>query len=216
MKELFRSPNQIVTSLSLAGDDVDTTRNLVELADQYAKELDHPLAAHVNEMLTSISFRAAIRRHSISLQLNRQAVRARMLVGSEPDKLHTDIDTAHHTITLEIPVTLKRYNGEMRLIIPGQVENEPRRQPVHALVKAISRAHEWVRRIEAGEYKDQRAIAAATGFNERYISHILPSAFLAPDIVEGILDGNHSSGLNLPRLLNNAHPNWRDQRSYLS
>lgn len=216
LKELFRSPNQIVTSLSLPGDDVDTTRNLVDLADQYAKELDDPLAAHVNEMLTSISFRAVIRRQSISLELNRHAVRAQMLVGSEPDKFHIDIDTTHHTITLEIPVTLKRYNGEMRLIIPGQVENEPRRQPVHALVKAISRAHEWVRRIEAGELKDQRAIAAATGLNERYISHILPSAFLAPDIVECILDGNHSSGLNLPRLLNNAHPNWRDQQRYLS
>ena len=81
-----------------------------------------------------------------------------------------------------------------------------------SLVKAVSRAHEWVRRIESGEFKDQRAIAAASGLGERYVSRILPSAFLAPEIVEAILEGRHASNLTLDALLKNVPLSWTEQR----
>lgn len=216
LQEFFESPDQIVTFLSLPDDDVALTRNIVEAADACAKELSGSSAAQVNETLTAISLRATVLRQSIRIQLEQHAVRARLLVRNDTGKDHPGGVKEHHLITLEIPATLKRRRGELRLIIPGPAGNEPRRQPVRALVKAVSRAHEWVRRIETGEFKDQRAIAAATGLNERYISHILPCAFLAPDVVEAILEGDHNSNLDLACLLNNTSLNWRDQRRYVS
>jgi hypothetical protein len=166
-------------------------------------------------MLIAISIRATVLRQSIRIQLEQHAVRARLLVrietGGDPETVNEQ-----NLITLEIPAILKRRRGELRLIIPGPAGNEPRREPLHALVKAISRAHQWVRKIETGEFKDQRAIAAATGLNERYISHILPCAFLAPDVVESIFEGDHTSDLDLACLLNNTSLNWRDQRRYVS
>ena len=66
--------------------------------------------------------------------------------------------------------------------------------------------------MESGEFKDQRAIAAATGLDERYISHILPSAFLAPRIVEGILSGNHAQDMSLGTLLKHIPLNWDEQQ----
>ncbi|MGC2546694.1 MAG: hypothetical protein WA426_12660, partial [Silvibacterium sp.] len=106
----------------------------------------------------------------------------------------------------------QRCKGEMRMIVSGPAGNHPAQQPVRSLVKAISRAHEWVRRMENGELKDQRAIAAATGLDERYISHILPSAFLAPDIVQAILGGNHVVGVSLGALLKGIPLSWTEQR----
>lgn len=212
LKEFFSSPDQVVTSLLLPHDDVAATQNLVEAAARFAKALDQPSAAQVNEKLTAISLRATMLLQSISLQLNRHAVRSRLLVGNEAGKAQIDIGNEQDLITLEIAVRLKRYNGEMRLIIPGPAGNELRRQPVHALVKAVSRAHEWVRRIEQGEFKNQRALAAATGFDERYIGQILPNAFLAPDIVEGITDGRQSQELTLTSLLKEIPLSWAAQR----
>jgi site-specific DNA recombinase len=59
---------------------------------------------------------------------------------------------------------------------------------------------------------NQRAIAAETGLDERYISRVLPLAFLAPDLTETILEGTQSSTLDLGRCLKPLPPDWKEQR----
>jgi len=207
LREFFDSPDQVVTSLALEGEDVAITHQLIDEAGRFAQELGHHSAAHANEMLATIALRATVRRQSVGIEFHRHPVRARLLGAA-----HRDIGDEQDLVALDIPARLKRCKGEMRLIIPGPTANDRLQQPVPSLVKAISRAHEWVRRMETGEFKDQRAIAAATGLDERYISHILPSAFLAPRIVESILDGRHAAELNLGALLKNIPLNWTEQR----
>ena len=76
----------------------------------------------------------------------------------------------------------------MRLVLPP---DSPGAKPhaVPSLIRAISRAHDWVDRILRGETVNQRSIAKETGLDERYISRIIPLAFLAPDLTEAILEG---------------------------
>jgi hypothetical protein len=78
-------------------------------------------------------------------------------------------------------------------------------------VKAISRAHDWVDSILAGKYKDQRAVAASTGLNERYVSRVISCAFLAPDIVESIVDGEQPDYLTFLRLTSGVPAIWSQQ-----
>jgi site-specific DNA recombinase len=63
-----------------------------------------------------------------------------------------------------------------------------------------------------GDVSNQRAIAAATGLDERYISRVLPLAFLAPDLTEAILEGKQSSTLDLGRCLKPLPSDWKEQR----
>lgn len=212
LKKFFASPDEVVASLALEDDDIPVTRQLVEAAGCYAKELDQHSAARVNEMLTAIALRITVRRQSVGLQLHKYAIRAKFLNQGREDRSQRDTGAQQELITLEISAVHQRCKGEMRMIVSGPAGNHPAQQPVRSLVKAISRAHEWVRRMENGELKDQRAIAAATGLDERYISHILPSAFLAPDIVQAILGGNHVVGVSLGALLKGIPLSWTEQR----
>jgi ParB-like chromosome segregation protein Spo0J len=125
-------------------------------------------------------------------------------------------DPNQQPIALTIETRLKRCGGEMRLIIPVQSADRAPGSAVPALLKAISRAHEWVRQIVAGEYKDQRAIAKATGFNERYVSRIIQSAFLAPEIVEAIVKGRQAPEITLVALLDEVPLSWAEQNAKMA
>jgi len=99
----------------------------------------------------------------------------------------------------------------MRLIIPGWAAIDQRRQPVSSLIKAVSRASDWVRGMEVGECKHQRDLAKATKLEPRYIDSLQRVAFLAPEIVEAIIDGRQPPDLILGPLTA-AHPmRWPEQ-----
>ena len=80
------------------------------------------------------------------------------------------------------------------------------------LVRAVARAHDWIDRILSGEVPNQRALAIQTGFDKRYISRIIPLAFLAPDITEAILDGKQHPNLSLEKCVNEIPFEWSQQR----
>jgi site-specific DNA recombinase len=208
LREFFSSPDQVMSSLARPGDDVAITRGLVQGSGSYAEGLNTTSAAQLNEMLTEIMLRATVLRDSVGIQFSHSAVRSQLL---EEGEAPPDLGDERDWITLEVLAKLKRCGGETRLIIPGPAANDQRRRPIASLVKAVSRAYDWVRKIESGEFKDQRAIATAYGINERYISHILPGAFLAPTIVEAILEGKHSPDLSLNTLLKDLPLSWTEQ-----
>jgi len=103
---------------------------------------------------------------------------------------------------------------ETRLIVPGFAEVQSRK-PVLALVKAVSRAHDWIRRIEAGEFKNLQAISIETGLAPRHVRSILRCAFVAPEIVEAIVEGRQPSDLTLVALLKNIPLSWLQQRELI-
>jgi hypothetical protein len=67
-------------------------------------------------------------------------------------------DNLDDLVTIEAAAQLKRCGGEVRLILPP---DSPGAKPhaVPSLIRAISRAHDWVDRILRGETVNQRSIA---------------------------------------------------------
>ena len=64
----------------------------------------------------------------------------------------------------------------------------------------------------AGEVWSGTSIAQKTGLDERYVSQILECAFLAPDIVDAILNGRQPEGLTWKKLTRHVPMNWAEQR----
>ena len=112
-------------------------------------------------------------------------------------------------------VRLKRCGGEVRLVLPANSAGEIPVHPVQSLIKAVARAHGWYGRIVRGELTGGRSIAHATGLDERYVGRIFQCAFLAPDIVESILDGRQPAEMTLESLRTHLPIEWAAQRQLL-
>ena len=79
----------------------------------------------------------------------------------------------------------------------------------------MARAHSWYERLLSGEAKSVNAIALEHNMTDGYVGHILRCAFLAPDLVEAILQGRQPPELTLDRLLDDLPLDWAEQREAL-
>jgi len=213
LRNFFSSADRVVGRLGLASDDLTTTQALIETALQFAKSMQADLPSAASEKLTAVLTSIVVHQDSLEVWLFQEGTRALFL---KPDQSPIAPAKKHHgtneePVILTIPAKLKRCGIETRLIIPGSADVQSRK-PVTALVKAVSRAHDWICKIEAGEFKNLRAISRATGLAPRHVRSILLCAFVAPEIVEAILDGSQPPELNLAVLLKDNPQNWTEQR----
>jgi hypothetical protein len=86
----------------------------------------------------------------------------------------------------------------------------------NALVKAIARAFRWREMLESGKYSTIRDTADAERINDSYVGRMLRLTLLAPDIIEGVLDGRHSAKVTLHALTKRIAVEWSAQRCSLS
>jgi len=213
LKKLLLASDQVVTLFAFPTDDVATTRVLVESAQRIAKQLE-VMPAKLSELFREIAFRVMVRNSSMELRLRKRALRAYLLgtVCPTANDVHTTSTSSEEDlVTVRVESTVKRCGGETRLVIPGTSLPAEARQPALSLLIAVARGHVWVRLLEAGKLQNQRAVAAYAGLDERYISRILPCAFLAPTIVEAILEGRQPADLSLDRLLKHLPLSWKQQ-----
>jgi hypothetical protein len=131
------------------------------------------------------------------------------------DRDQVGIPASGDALTLRVPARLKLCSGEMRLVIPPGQAREQRPRPNAALIKALTRAHKWKERLFTGAAPSTSAIAKEEGVTERYVSRIMRLAFLAPAIVEVILDGYQPADLELERLMKGVPVSWNEQRRAL-
>ena len=110
------------------------------------------------------------------------------------------------TLTFKLPFQTRKRGVETKLII-GHVEPEKD----HTLIRNLATAHKWLELIKSGESIDD--VAKQDNTSRRRIQQIIAFAFLAPDIVQMILDGRQPMRLTSEWVLRHALPNdWQDQR----
>ena len=91
-------------------------------------------------------------------------------------------DTIHEIV---LPVRLQRTGMEMRLIDERTAANEPD----SALVRLLAKAWTIRQEVLKGDGRSLDAIAQAQGIGDSYLGRLLRIGFLAPDIIETILQG---------------------------
>ncbi len=88
--------------------------------------------------------------------------------------------------------------------------------PDARLIATVAQAHRWSEELRTGVVSTVGGLVARHGVDQGGVSRSLPLAFLAPDIVEAILQGRQPVELTAARLKRIRLPlSWAEQRRLL-
>jgi site-specific DNA recombinase len=128
-----------------------------------------------------------------------------MLKGSGDD------ESVGQTV-LKAPLPAPRPRERKEILVPGGSRSEPRRID-QALILALARARSWMRALRRGEYTNTAEIAQRFGLSDAHVRRNLRLVFLAPDVVEAIVEGRQPRTVTVTMLLQPIPLAWADQRA---
>jgi DNA invertase Pin-like site-specific DNA recombinase len=95
----------------------------------------------------------------------------------------------------------------------GQVSQHRSRKATLPLIKAVSRAHRWLQLVEAGAVRSYLELARRERMNPGYVRRLMQLAFLAPDLIDGIIHNRLTARQGVVELTASEIPlSWRKQR----
>jgi hypothetical protein len=216
---LLESEDELLAAVPLPGDSAAMRETLVEAARERGATWPLTQAAEIRAFLMEVVATVTVHEAAVEIKVSKGALRTALLgteggraEGREPDRL----DSIDNFVCLRIDARLNRSRGEVRLIASGE-PNEPKSASANAaLLKALARARRWYEMLISGEAPSLQAIAKASGLDQRYVSRVARLAFLAPELVEAILEGRQPLELTLDTLFNPFPVNWAEQRAFFA
>jgi hypothetical protein len=125
----------------------------------------------------------------------------------------TRTHTIPDTITVHVPFRLVKRGGRKEMVLP--IGRPMPRNVDDTLVKALARAFRWKRMLESGEFGTISDLAQHERIAAPYLTRVFRLAFLAPEVVEAILDGRQPPSLSLEVLRDQLPVDWLEQRALL-
>jgi site-specific DNA recombinase len=212
----LRSSREVQQSVCVANEPASIQRTLIESAVKQAAMLSKAPATEVRSFLCATVLKISLLESDVAIRLTKRKLRAVLL--AEPENISSlaapnpPPESDRDEIVLSVAATLKRLGGAVRIIISPDDAVDTPSVVNHVLVKALARAQRWYKALAAGEIESLQALAKVTKLNERYVSRVLRCAFLAPDIVQKVLEGTQPQSLTLDSLLRDIPVGWDQQR----
>ena len=111
------------------------------------------------------------------------------------------------------PLPAPRPRARKEIIAPGGRGSSSPRRMSYALILAIARAKSWMSDLRSGKYPDTLEVARQFQLSDAYVRRLLRFGYLAPDIIEAIVEGRQPRSMTVKRLLQVGIPfAWPDQR----
>jgi site-specific DNA recombinase len=148
-----------------------------ELADSLTS--GSPMAQNVADLVA----RVTVSRTSLNISIKRDRLLAMLTdtcVGQSQDKDHDNI------ISLEAAVPAAPGGGSDKLVF----EDQEAKTPDAVVVKAIARASLWFEQLTTGKWQSMAEIAVRENITDNYVSNLIHLAWLSPDIVGRVLEGD--------------------------
>jgi site-specific DNA recombinase len=213
----LRSDSEVFDRLGATAESPAASGQLVAAAKKLASRWQSLRSNELRDLLASFLRRVIINENDVQTLVSRADLRQRLEEGDKfiPANLEGPRKSVNpdDLICLTIEAKLKRSGGEVHLVVPPNSSAIPSHRPNPSLMKAVARARCWHDRVLEGRSSDQRSLTLHAGVTARYIRKVFGCAFLAPDIVEAILNGRQPRDLTFKKLCSSIPLSWTDQRT---
>ena len=215
MRTLLADHRLLCGLVGVEGRDATEIKAVMDRAINFGQSLSTPLDQQAADTLRTIIARIDIEAGQMTLSLSRDGL-CRCLGIANPLR-GTDGESSSELAppTIILPFEVRRRGVESRLVIGGEQQRPPAVD--QRLIDAIAKAMNWMQRLTSGATKTTTELAREDSIDDGEISRVLPLAFLAPDIVEAIVQGRQPVALTT-RYLKRLKPlpaSWAEQRRLL-
>jgi len=156
------------------------------------------------------------------ITVKREAIEIKLLeteptsTNAVPGKRNSKVSQLANSNTISIPWTAPAFLA-VKGIVHAPDANVPTLTPEtrDALLNAIAKARSWIDGITSGQMESFARIATKEKKVERYIRLLAPLAFVAPPIVQSIIDETAPANLTVTELAKSSVHSWRQQHHLL-
>lgn len=228
LQSFLRSPRNLLDELRSANETPAESQQVFKRALEIS---DYCLSLRAEErnFIRQVIRRVVVNSNKIVVQVNRQhlvsllakdgsrASEARIFPNDQTKPIDIDNEkkSENDVIRLETEAQVKRCGMQMKLVVAPKNPDHVLSQTVPSLLKAVARGHQWAEWIRSGEVADLRSVARRVGLTKRYVTRVMGCAYLAPDIVDAILEGRQPPNLSFDRLTRPRPMEWNSQKSIL-
>jgi hypothetical protein len=114
---------------------------------------------------------------------------------------------------LEVPWMMTRRGGQTEFLYKG-APAQTKSPPHEGFVLAMVRAFQWKDELVAGRVPTIKALAQREGLARSYVMRVLRLSFLAPDVIDAILNGWQPRGFTLEPFRRPIPLEWAAQRKF--
>jgi site-specific DNA recombinase len=203
--KVLGEPNAIAAALRENGIDVRQIPAALDAADGLCRRLRSDLER--GPVLASLVERVELRQDAMSLTVNLAPV---LTVDEEMFEADGALK-----IVRSVPLNIRRRGVEMKLVIDSPGISPAQVDPV--LLKTVARAHRLFEALATRRATSVAELAKRDGVNDRYIRSLMHLAFLAPQVVEAIVQGHQPADLTAKALVTRIDLplGWHDQAQVL-
>lgn len=139
----------------------------------------------------------------------------RLVVTAHDAENPSDDDQSDRSIAITVPWSPKPLKPQRDIHTAKELSDASQRLNQFRLVVGIHRARQWHAGLASGAIADIEAIAAQEKKSPRNVRTLLSLAFLAPDIIEAIIDERLKVDTTVSDLSSNLPVSWTEQRRYV-
>ncbi len=212
---LLRSPTQLIDSvgtLKLAARQIE---QLLSAAEALVIQWRSYQVTDKIALLEALHLTVTVSEDRVTLSLSGRRLAEHLLNSqSARRKRQEHLDEAALAITLSAPICVRRSGIGKKLIIYPSPKAHAKAHPrsVKALQRAVLNALRWNDALVTGRASSIDALVKQEGLNRRQVYRLRQLAFLAPDIIERIAEGDIPETLTLEKLKSGIPMDWSTQR----
>jgi site-specific DNA recombinase len=208
--DFLKDELRIVEALKLNDMPPNRLRGAASRAAAAADELRDGAPERQRQLLAALIHQITLHAGSMGIEIKRSGLGGLL---AEPGA--HKVQQSEGLFSLVVPMQMQRRGVEAKLVM--QTAGGRSSPPDPKLVTLFADAHRWMDDLARGRAVGVRQLARQNGRDVAEVSRSLPLAFLAPDIVEAVLDGRQPINLT-PRQLKRIPTlprRWDDQRRRL-